>query len=470
MKIKKFLYGIVMSFALLWVMFSATDVNAVRTFDYLYGEANKSLTSVVVSWTKQYGVEKYVILQKKGGKYKKIKTVGNDVDSCTVNNLKKNKEYYFQVLGYTKKNGKYTLSYKDTTSVFTVLNTKWIPVEAKMKSLTTVKLTWKKCSDVKKWVIRQKIGYSYKTIKTVKKNIKTYTVKHLKKNKMYKFEVLGFIKKGGKYVLKYSAFDYGITGIAKPVLDRDPLQDYEYTPPDHSPSYIKVRVAVYSGYPTKGLEIWRRKKGSSKYKKIKTLKAEGDYSPNYEKYLYKDTDVEAGGYYYYKCRAFGTYKKKKTYSAFSTPWLGMALYDEGIYDEGIYDVTLNEVKDKSFTLSIKSNKYNTDLTMKEDISFIFSKLDGENAFSGTATEWCVNGVWRKAQKSKDITIKPGQTVLMRISSEKNIPDDISAGYSTEENKVIYRYEANDDYFDHAIFGFTINGEGTAGFDSMYYYG
>ena len=71
---------------------------------------------------------------------------------------------------------------------------------------TTLKIKWSKVNNVSGYQIYYKVsGSSYKRIKTVGKNVRSYTHKNLKTNKKYFYKVRAYkVVKGKKYYSKWS--------------------------------------------------------------------------------------------------------------------------------------------------------------------------------------------------------------------------------------------------------------------------
>lgn len=165
-----------------------------------------SATSITVKWKKVSGAKGYVVYQKKGsGDYKKIATVkGGSKVSYTKKSLSATTKYYYKIKAYKVVKGKNQYSgYSNAKYTYTKPATPTLS-SAKAASSTSVKLTWKKVSKAKGYVVYQKSGSSYKKVATVSSGSKTtYTVKGLTKGKKYTFAIKAYIKDGSKTI--YSA-------------------------------------------------------------------------------------------------------------------------------------------------------------------------------------------------------------------------------------------------------------------------
>ena len=166
--------------------------------------AAKSATSVTIKWKKVSGAKGYAIYQQKNGKYVRVGTVkGGSKTTYTKTKLKAATKYTFKVKAYQAISGKNKYSaYSNAKSTYTLPATP--KVTAKATSTSTIKVSWKKVSKAKGYVIYRKSGSSYKKVATVKSGSKTsYTVKKLSSDKKYTFVVRSYFKPNGKTV--YSA-------------------------------------------------------------------------------------------------------------------------------------------------------------------------------------------------------------------------------------------------------------------------
>ena len=145
----------------------------------------------------------YVVYQKKGsGEFKKVATVKNgSLVSYTRIGLSSATKYSYKIKAYKIIKGKTAYSgYSKTKYTYTKPSTPKL-TSAKAASSTSIKLSWKKVSRAKGYIIYRKSGSSYKKVATVRSGSKTsYTVKNLTKGKKYTFAVKAYIKNGNKTI------------------------------------------------------------------------------------------------------------------------------------------------------------------------------------------------------------------------------------------------------------------------------
>ena len=186
---------------------------------------------------------------------------------------------------------------------------KYMEVGTSVKNKTTVEISWKKQSVTGYEIYRAKCNKSgdyknYQKIATVSGKKTKYIDKTAKYNNWYSYKVKAYKKQGSKKKYKYEGYGYAYTAMQTPSL----LYETPETPSDS----IKFEGGIYGGIAPTAFEIYR-KEGSSKYKKIKTIKVKsGDYD-----FEYTDKKVTKGKTYSYKIRTYKTIKGKKLYSKYS---------------------------------------------------------------------------------------------------------------------------------------------------------
>lgn len=225
-----------------------------------------------------------------------------------------------------------------------------IKTKSKLLSLTSVKISCTCGKGITQWKIRKGMEKSngstyYKTIKTLKKKQKSYTFKNLKKNTNYSFEIIGYAKKSGKLTPVIYDYQYVFTGISE-------VDWYDYALSDVycSPKRIDLQwTDSNNGFKSSGYEIYRKKEGESKFKKIAKITKRSTI-------LYKDKKVKSGASYKYRIRAYGKVKGKKCYSPYSDVMTRAAVYPGGEFTSEL----ISRDKDK-LVLKINSRLYNGDL-------------------------------------------------------------------------------------------------------------
>lgn len=162
---------------------------------------SSTVSSVSIKWEKVpnasgYRVYKYNPSSKK---WKIIKTLSRkNVTSYTISRLKSGTAYYFKIKAFNKTGGN-ALWGTASNKLTTVTKPQNIKLTAIPVSKTAVKLSWNKVSctgyTLQKYNISTK---KWKNVKTLSYNVKSYKVKNLKKNTMYKFRIRAYKKVGNK--------------------------------------------------------------------------------------------------------------------------------------------------------------------------------------------------------------------------------------------------------------------------------
>ncbi|MBQ4068335.1 MAG: type I pullulanase [Lachnospiraceae bacterium] len=162
-------------------------------------------TSATLKWTKNTSATGYQIQQYKKGKWTTIKTItSNKTVSYKVTGLKASTSYKFRIRAYkTSGSTKVYSAYVNKTTKTLPSNVK--SFKAAKKTAKTITLKWTKNTSADGYVIQQKKGKKWKTIKTItKKKTTSFKVTKLKKNTKYQFRIRAY-KKNGK-TKKYSGY------------------------------------------------------------------------------------------------------------------------------------------------------------------------------------------------------------------------------------------------------------------------
>ncbi|MBQ8503856.1 MAG: fibronectin type III domain-containing protein [Clostridia bacterium] len=152
---------------------------------------NATDTTVAISWTKVAGATGYRIERLVNGKWQKVDTTANT--TYTVKKLTPYTKYQFRVVSYLKdQNGTYIFGAASaakavTTDVSTISGLKATTTSK------TIKLTWKKATNVSGYQIQQYKGGKWVTIATIKKAATTsYTIKKLAANTKYQLRIRAY--------------------------------------------------------------------------------------------------------------------------------------------------------------------------------------------------------------------------------------------------------------------------------------
>ena len=315
-------------------------------------------------------------------------------------------------------------------------------IKGKLVNQTSYKITWSGTKEYRYWRIRRAIikkngeQSPYKTIKVLKRANRSFTIKKLKKDRQYVFEITGGIKKKGKYKpLMYDYFWNVYTG-----LSRAEWQDYASSDAPCSPTYIDLWGYCQSdGLPVKGFQIYRRKKGEKKFKKIATINKKG--------FPYRDKKVEKGVTYQYRIRTYGTYKKKRIYSPYSSVLTRSAINQNGKFLSEKISCTKDEL-----VVKLESVPYNAALTLRAD-SLCFPGEEDEGIALVIKGYSYDNKTWKILSQEGKLILPAGKTVYLRLTSV-NGNQDMTSGKSLYGDYVIYENLP-------CFFGIEIGGEGSA---------
>lgn len=300
-----------------------------------------------------------------------------------------------------------------------------IKIKWKMTSQTSVRIKWSGGRKLKYWRIRQSVinddgeMSDYETVIVLKRSKKSYTIKNLKENTGYAFEITGGIRKSNGKYKPTSTYEYiwsFYTGISQVVWD-----DYASTDAFCSPNKIQLLGTCYNdGLPINGFEIYRKGSKESQYSKIATIKNKDYY------FSYMDKEVAKGETYQYKFRAYGIINKKTMYSPFSEVMERSATYQNGRFTSKMISASKKEL-----VIKLTSAKYNADL----EIEYGDLHLMGKEIVSGL--DWydtidlpAVNIVeyshdhkkWTKLSKNKSVYIKGGTSIYLKLKSDDNDVD------------------------------------------------
>ena len=315
-----------------------------------------------------------------------------------------------------------------------------IKIKGKLISRTSYKISWSGTKGFTHWRIRRAIikkngeQSAYKTIKVLKRTNKSFTVKKMKKDTQYIFEITGGVRKNGKY--KPQLYDYFwdvYTG-----LSRAEWEDYAGSDALCAPTYIDLRgYSQADGMPIKGFQIYRRKKGEKKYKKIATINKKG--------FPYRDKKVEKGATYHYKIRSYGTYKKKRIYSPFSSVLTRSAINQKGRFLSEKISCTQDEL-----VLKLDSALYNADLTLGAESLYFRGEEEEEVGLTIKGYSFD-NKAWKNISEDGKITLQGGKAVYLKMTSS-NGGADMTKVLSLYGDNVIYDRLP-------CFFGLAIGGEG-----------
>lgn len=326
--------------------------------------------------------------------------------------------------------------------------------KGKLVSQTSVKISWSGGKKLKYWRIRKattdKNGnfVKFKTVKTLKRSKKSYTLKKLKKNKVYEFEIIGGTKKKGKFKAITYQYVSIFTGLSETGWD-----DYANSDAPCSPNCIELRGVCYNnGFKVQGYEIYRKKHGTSKFTKIASIGKKG--------FPYKDKKVSPGQLYDYKFRAYGKVKKKKLYSRWSEVMTRGAVNQAGLFSSEVISASPDEL-----VLKLTSHKYNGLLQLPySNLSFVPEEKDSDNDNELYLEDWEYpvviivatskdNSNWMDVVDNKKVVLAGGDSIYLKFKKYIVDVDFTKQGYFASDY-VIYNDLPS-------FFTLTIGGEGGA---------
>ena|GEM_PF-2628634 len=300
--------GLMAAVMLLCIGMSQRIGAAVAQVSGLTAEAVDSAT-VRLTWNRVPGADGYIIFINDGsGKAELGKVTENSLEvrkDAAGSELAMGKTYGFSVCAYEKGTMGDELSCGESSEEVAVVPVLKAPENllAEGRSKSVIRLSWQPMPDAEGYQLfrstREESGY--KKITTIKKNTTVrYDNRKCKSTLVYYYKIRSYKTVNGS--IQYSEFSDAVVGTV--LLKAPKLKSVKLTGGDTALLKWK-KVSGASGYL-----IYRSTKKNSGYKKVKTVK-DG-----------RETSVEISGNkngkkYYFKVRAYGSLKKKQTYSAFS---------------------------------------------------------------------------------------------------------------------------------------------------------
>ena len=250
----------------------------------------------------------------------------------------------------------------------------------------------------------------YKKIATISGKKKSYTDK-VKYKKHYSYKIKGYRKKGSKKIYKYESACSAYTGVGAANWEEYLFSDAEVTPES-----IRVAFCTYEGMKPDGFIIYRRL-GPMAFRKITRIETKNGYVS------YTDTDVFPGATYTYKARAYKKTGKKTIYGKYCEPISLSAVNQSGKYQ--VQPLTPDNQTASSITLALTSDEYNAD-TIFSDYQFMSEQYCYADQDKYQYTDLGIdsysldNQTWISF-KNKEVVLKPGKTIYLRLTSEDRKP-------------------------------------------------
>ena len=297
-----------------------------------------------------------------------------------------------------------------------------LPYSAQMEDETSVRVTWHRFTDCKAFVLSWKKAGSAEKAQSVRiddSKADTYVVTGLEPKTDYVFNIKGVLTGAdGKDLFTK---DYEIEGST-------------YV---HMPEYAISRVnctSIMSFWHVKELysklNIYRSESKDGAYELIKTVESADD-APNADNLIqdtqfvclsYNDYDVKEGQTYYYKAQAVGVVGEK-SYSSEMSEAVALTANNE----EGRFVTTLLNKRNaytKQIKIKLTSHKANYTTYLKGVNYLVYDTGAGYGNGSGkrqkriiTKAEYSRDGKKYYTLKNKNVKVKAGQSVYLRITTK-----------------------------------------------------
>lgn len=261
--------------------------------------------SIRLSWNTIPGANSYRIFRStsKDGLYTHIKTLPAGSTSYTNTSLSTGKQYYYKVDAYGTRFNKKTTS--PLSAPAAAQPSVGVPQSVKLyhTTYTGIKLKWKKVSGASGYNIYRATSKNgkYSSIKRITKgSTVSYTNSKLKPNRNYYYKVRAYRTVSGKRL-------YGSYSSAK-ALKTTPAKTYISLKKNKRTRKATItwkKVSTVSGYV-----VYYATSKNGKYRKSTTKRASSRRS-------FTSKRLKKGKTYYYKARAYKTYRGKRIYGPYS---------------------------------------------------------------------------------------------------------------------------------------------------------
>ena len=238
-----------------------------------------------------------------------------------------------------------------------------------------------------------------------------FTDKKIKKNKKYIYKIIGFDKKGK---VKYKGSAKAAIMLETPYLSTTDYDGFLISNRQKNTVTLSkeyVAPGKYEKVLTDKVELYRKKKGDKKFKKIKNIKIRYD--------LISDTSVKAKSYYVYKVRNYYKIGKKKVYSKYSNTLKVWATRGYGEYKaEKVKVYEENGLKTMILKISNIDN-YNGILYSNNDtMNYMLYGYDGKT--------------WNNLNNDVCLLDENKNEVFLKIYVNNRIPEYTSFDYQSED--------------------------------------
>ncbi|MCR5338635.1 MAG: hypothetical protein K6E75_08755 [Lachnospiraceae bacterium] len=320
-----------------------------------------------------------------------------------------------------------------------------IKVSGTLKSQTSYQIKLKKYKKITHWKIRmakhpEEGKQKFKNVKTMKVSKKSYTIKNLKPDQYYDFEIIGCTKKNGKLKGVIYEYDSCYTGMSTVSWD-----EYASSDAPCSPQSISIwGYASDDGFPAEGIELYRRDEGPEGWDLISTVDGRD--------LRYDDKDVQPGKTYEYRFRSFGTYKGKKLYSPYTDELSRSAVHQTGKFTSSV----ISQSKSKLVIL-LTSEQYNGVLEFRADLGLDIGK-DMQQLTDYEGIPLVIEAIskdgqsWTTLKEKEVVKIGGGESLYLKF--KPNGSQNISSGKALGGDGVTYNRLPS-------IFDLELGGEGKA---------
>lgn len=289
-----------------------------------------------------------------------------------------------------------------------------LPYSAQMEDETSVRVTWHRFTDSKAFVLSWKKAGSDEALQSVRiddPKADTYVITGLAPKTDYVFSIKGVLTDAeGKDLFTE---DYEIEGATY-------VKPPEYAACRLNCSGISSYWHVKESYSN--FKIYRSDSKDGPYELIETIEAGGnDDGPGrtedrqYLSFTCDDYSVEDGKTYYYKAQAEGTVGEKTYSSEMSEPVALSAKNEEGLF------VTTLLNKRNAYTKQIKikltSHEANYTTYLKGFKELRYNSNGKNNKRIVTKAEYSRDGKKYYTLKNKNVSVKAGQSVYLRITTK-----------------------------------------------------
>lgn len=289
-------------------------------------------------------------------------------------------------------------------------------------NMSSITVKWKKKKNIKKYVIYKKevtkymfkddnaAAFKWKGFKKIAKTSgsnKSYTDRKVKKHHYYVYAVKAYKKVKGKNKLayttyikdEYDSYSAACPGLGRPDLFNDGSGEFNY----NTNSKFWLYTQTEYGVKPASIMLYRKAKGDTKYKKIKTVK----YA--YGKSI-SDSSVKPGKVYYYKIRTKIRYKGKTYYSKYSN-----IVRIPNFNEKPQFDIETISTGDVERYIKITSKKNNGILTFNTAQLYINDEEDEESTIN--IFQYSTDGVNWSDMGTKPIKLEAEGTIYLRLTGK-----------------------------------------------------